>query len=78
MVNQEPVGEDGKCLEATPLCLIQVISAKSLITIDPQMTDQKPKIFHSPSLCSHIFDDQRLTDEHHHAPRHVASDHVIW
>ena len=62
MVNQDPVGEDGKCLEATPLCLIQIISAKSLITIDPQMTDQKPKIFHSPSLSSHIFDDQRLTD----------------
>ena len=43
MVHQELVGEDGKYLDASLLCLIQVISAIPSITIDPQITDQKPK-----------------------------------
>ena len=36
MVNQELVGEDGKYLDASLLCLIQVISAIPSITIDHQ------------------------------------------
>ena len=43
MVHQELVGEDGRYLDASLLCLIQVISAIPSITIDPQITDQKPK-----------------------------------
>ena len=36
MVDQELVGEDGRYLDASLLCLIQVISAIPLITIDHQ------------------------------------------
>ena len=36
MVHQELVGEDGRYLDASLLCLIQVISAIPSITIDPQ------------------------------------------
>ena len=62
MVDQELVGEDGRYLDASLLCLIQMISAIPSITIDHQKADQNPRFVHSHSLCSHIFDDKILTD----------------